>query len=231
MNILIYNASGHGTSLLAHTFRMCGMDYGEDTFGWTDAFYHHLERSDVEAALQDKNKGYIRKVLVSYNKGNRPFCGMKLTHFKEVNWKYLKPIFDDFWPNCIKFLTIRHPCELELRDKLRGVPTHSYNETDILKVLTLQLKLMKEDGFKCVRYPLDWDTGFIKKTIEKIGLTWNDDIFDLNLPVNYEHAINTAFYVKDKPTRATGEERLLFESNNPEICDKYVEILMERKNG
>ena len=228
MNILIYNASGHGTSLLAHTFRMCGAYYGKGTVGWSDSFYHHLERSDIEEAMEIRSADYIKEVLLSYNCRAEPSCVVKLTHFTEANWEFLRPILHECWPDCIKFLTVRHPYEMEMRRELRGESRHPYNITDSFDLLSFQLKLMEKEGFKCVHYPADWDTKYIKRIVEGIGLIWNNDIFEMNVPVNYKHAINTTFYAKDKPTRVTGEDRICFSKKHPDTYGKFIEILQRR---
>ncbi len=229
-HILIFAPNGHGTSLLAHTFRLCGMNYGRETYGWKDSFYHHLERSDIEKAMEERNWVYIQDVLDSYNHyPSGVVSGLKLTHFRPDNWEFILPILDQYWPECKRFMTIRHPYEMQMRNKLSnidGTERKVFNIQDQLEIMSFQLELIRKNNFRAVVYPDFWDNMKIIGIVKEAGLSFNHAIFTGNKEeIDSTHAINTKHFVWDKPTRASQEDKDQFEKEQPHLHDKYMELL------
>lgn len=220
MRVLIHSTSGTGTSLLAHTLRMCGADYGRNTIGWKPEMYHHLERSDIEQAMEDKDESYIREVIDSYPN----YSVIKITHFREDTWDFLSPIIHDCMMDDVKLMTVRHPVEIHLRNKRvenDGINRKSYNERDPLKAITLQARILFHHGFRSVIYPDAWDTGYIRRVVNKLGFIWNQEVYDGEDNENPLHAIRTSKYDRNKPSRSTCKQKVEYEKRFPHICEVY----------
>ncbi|KKL92268.1 hypothetical protein LCGC14_1886390 [marine sediment metagenome] len=227
--ILIYSPGAYGTSLLAHTFRLCGMDYGKATHGWKDSFYYHLQRSDVEAAMESRNDLYVGAVLDSYNQLACDFSGMKLGHFRRDTWEFLNPLLKQYWPDCKKFMNIRHPWETKMKIILReskGIKGKTVQIDDLIDSFNFQLELIGEHDFKAIVYPDSWDNTRIMQIVKDIGLAFNHDVYAGDMwEVDSPDENNTKHFIWDKPTRASQEDKDRFEVEEPELHDKYMEIL------
>ena len=66
--------------------------------------------------------------------------------------------------------------------------------------------------------------------VEGVGLKWNEEVFSgSKLPVNDNHAIHTARYVPEKPTRAEdGEDESRWIEDNQELLALYRRLVVLR---
>lgn len=226
--VLIFSTSGMGTSLLAHTLRICGMKYGEGTLGWSNTFYYHLERSDIEQAMEDKDEHYIKEVINSYP----DHSVIKITHFRKETIEFFLPIVYECMEDDFKLVSFRHPCEIEMGNQRvdnDGQVRIPYNERDPLKVMELQWELLNLHGFEGVLYPVAWDTRYIKTVVNRLGCVWNQDVYENDKSENEGHAICTRCYDASKPTRSTSKERKAYAIDHPDILEIYYKILGEMK--
>lgn len=175
--VIIFGPSASGTSLLAHTCRLCGMYTGledDDT---------HLERQDVADML---NKGELNRVedVIQGFAGvaelrNYPVYGMKLTCFGIDKWKLLKPYFDKYWIGAVKLAPFRHPYGYFLSQCAKKPdrspdPGIDHVINNWLGFWETWKYLINKEGFRLVEFPLAWDSGQIKDVIIESGLEWND---------------------------------------------------------
>lgn len=179
--IIIFGPSASGTSLLAHTCELCGVDFSQ-TSDRT-----HLERVDIAEML---NKGECDRVedALQYMAGHaeirqKKAFGIKLTCFGIDKWQALKPYFDKYWFGAIKLAPFRHPYGYYLSQCAKKPdrapdPGIDHIMNNYLGFFLTWEYLVKEEGFKLIEFPYDWDTGLIKKLMIDSQLKWNDEVLE-----------------------------------------------------
>ena len=201
-----------------NTFYNCGLYNGQETLGWEDGFQHHLERNDIEESLDKNDYDYVKKVLESYKKkAQGEITGVKLTYFSERIWDRLNPILNDVFPGYIKISTLKHPLAIYKRKVKNDIFLLVEEELSNWESLySFRLKLIKE-GFRFIRFPQAFESFYIVKIVEDLGLKWDKKVF-----LNPSDDLYTFFNPK-KANRngVSSKEFCEFKESYPNIDEQY----------
>jgi hypothetical protein len=185
--ILILCLGGQGASVLARTFKKCGMFIGNENTYWKEEFeVPHAEQGTVTelmAAFNSPNLTEVvrlntlfklRIIIRSYKEEaerlNLKFYGFKTTSGICSNkWgKGVGQVYEEEWPDALYFGVIREPDINAHADK-------GWNS------VWTGRKGMVERGGIFVPFPDAWNDNSIKDIVEAIGLTWDDGVGEIFL--------------------------------------------------
>ena len=183
-----------GSTLLAKTLRMCGMEVGNANTDWypnCDPPCEHGRLNGLGDAFllgsiaEEELRIGITQILTSYMeeaelKGWEHY-GVKITHaVQKQTWPIFKELFDSLW-NPVYVTTVRSPLAViksTANDKRWSPKQVIDSYMDSLPALYE----MKKNGVSFL-YPNDWFDRRVQEKVEKIGLTWNvqaSNLFDPN---------------------------------------------------
>lgn len=201
VSVIIFGPSASGTSLLAHTCRLCGANFIDATDD------KHLERVDIAEML---NRGQIEKAqeILQYMAGiaemrNYPMYGIKLTCFGIDKWKLLKPAFDKYWKGAVKLTPFRHPygyfkSQCAKKPLRAPDPRIDHIMNNYLGFFDTWTYLYAEEGFKLVEFPKSWEFGWIKSIMSKY-IGWDDKVLNSHYmieEVNHITSIEESMFKK-----------------------------------
>lgn len=184
------------STLLAHTFRLCGMEVGNHkTFWQKKTCFEQCEHSKLNELGDQYLLGKISRenlivqishILIRYKEEAKRngwnYFGVKITHaVQSKTWPFFHAIFDQLWPNVIYVTSIRDPEGIV--HSTRNDPKWDTNRIlDSILDSEEAVKWIEDNGIPFY-FPKDWRTMDVRRKIETIGLQWNDDalrFFDSN---------------------------------------------------
>ena len=205
-----------GSTLLAKTLRMCGMEVGNANTDWypnCDPPCEHGRLNGLGDAYilgsitEEELREGITQILASYLgegslKGWEHY-GAKITHaVQKETWDIFKEMFDRLWEPLTYVTILRHP--LGVVKSTEGDTKWSAKRViDSYASSFRALAAIREKGV-CFVYPTDWYGDRLKKKVEEVGLTWNEkakDLFDKNRQRSFTEYELAKFVEEEKNER------------------------------
>lgn len=184
-----------GTTLVAKTFRACGMKVGNANTFWTtdsEAQCEHgafngigdaLVRGDMDSNTAISMITEILKSYVAEGEANAWECfGIKTTHaLQSQSWSTFKFCFDHIWKDIVYILCLRHPFGI-----VASTHDPKWSDGKIMQswesIGPAVVELCDRKNVIPLRYPHSWYNGNIKRTVEMCGLEWSPEAESLFNP-------------------------------------------------
>lgn len=175
------------STLLAHTFRLCGMEVGNHRTLWhKKTCFQQCEHSKLNELGDQYLLGHISReymiveisrILIRYREESErlgwKYFGVKITHgVQSKTWPIYRALFDQLWHNVIYVTSIRDP---------EGIVYSTRNDAKWNQNRILDSILDSEEAVSWIEenghpfyFPKDWRTMKVREKIQDIGLDWND---------------------------------------------------------
>lgn len=225
--IIIWCEAGTGSTCLSRTFEACGVNLGDTSTYYHGNYEHNLLTSiigandmnastlpELEARYQkvpgDDQVSKMRHILRSFMTKNWTACGLKVTTgLSQVGFFKSLYVFLDEWGDDTHFVsTVRHPLGSIMRlPANQRTDDRMENLVNGIRGLNYGKMGLALAGAHTILYPEGFDTGVVKRVVEKIGLEWTDKA--------------SGVYDSGRPTRVTEGAMKQFEEKYPDLGYSY----------